>query len=435
MRPLCIAAFAVAAAMAIAHWALPFGTAHIAASVALVCGLIVFTCSRIRRSRFLKALTLAALALALGFAWRWGWDSLFVSPALAWDARTAAVEAEALATAQATDYGARVAARLTMPDGRKYSATLYLRENLDIRPGDKMALDVACKAPQPGSADDILAFWRPSGIVLRAVQSGGALSVDSPSPVPVAHWPAIVADTVRRELNRALPPQEAALAQGLLIGDSSALDESFLADLGNTGMTHAMSVSGMHISFLVGAIILLMGNRKRAFWVGLPVVFLFVAAAGFPASAVRAGIMQACLLFSYVLGREEDSLTALSLSLLVLLALNPYAVADAGLQLSFASSLGIILFSGRFRKSLASCRFWPEKRLPRLRAYVFSSISLSLSVLAFSAPLVAVYFQTFSLIAPVANLLAMWLLSFLFLGSIALVCFSLIFAPLAAAAA
>ena len=436
LRPLCVAAFAFALSMVVSCWLLPYGTAHIACLAALPAGLLLLCFGFAKKGlAYLKTIALAVLALAIGFAWWWGYDRLFVSPAALWDGQTALVQAEALGFPQETDYGSQLPAMLTMEDGSVHRAILFLNDFTDVQPGDTLTLTVKCSAPQPGTEGDVLANRRRDGIQLRAIQSGGDLSVSSPEGVSVVHWPVFAARAIRDALAEYLPAEQAALAQGLLLGGQSGLSEGFRAALGDSGMAHTVSVSGLHISFLLGAIILLVGNRKRAFWLGIPLVFLFVAVAGFPASAVRAGIMQGCLLFSYVLGREEDTLTALSLALLVLLALNPYAVTDAGLQLSFASTLGILMFAGRFQRALEARKFWPQDRLRRLRRFVFSSLSVSLSVVVFSAPLAAFYFDTFSLVSPIANLLTLGLVSFLFLGCLLLSAFSFVFAPFAAAAA
>ena len=81
---------------------------------------------------------------------------------------------------------------------------------------------------------------------------------------------------------------------------------------------------------------------------------------GAPASAVRAGVMQALVLCAPLVRRENDPPTTICAALLVLLAQNPWALLNVGLQLSFASTAGIVFFAdftGAFRKtsSLRAC--------------------------------------------------------------------------------
>ena len=78
------------------------------------------------------------------------------------------------------------------------------------------------------------------------------------------------------------------------------------------------------------------------------VVVLFMAMVGFTPSVTRAGIMQLLLLFSPFFMREYDSVTSLGVSLLVILAVNPDAVFDPSLQMSFGAVAGILLFYDRF---------------------------------------------------------------------------------------
>lgn len=62
---------------------------------------------------------------------------------------------------------------------------------------------------------------------------------------------------------------------------------------------------------------------------------------------VRATILCALALVAPRLGRDYHPLTGLCFALLVLLGINPAAIANAGLQFSFLSTLGILLFGQR----------------------------------------------------------------------------------------
>ena len=134
--------------------------------------------------------------------------------------------------------------------------------------------------------------------------------------------------------------------------------------------------------------------------------------------------MQAMLLIAPLADRENDPPTALSTVLMVLLVVNPYAAASVSLQLSFAAVAGIFLFTGPL------CEKWGRKlpRKPkgfwiklgcRTARAVIASVATTLGAIVFTTPLMAFYFDSISLISPLANLLALWAVSLAFLGGLA----------------
>ena len=179
----------------------------------------------------------------------------------------------------------------------------------------------------------------------------------------------------------------------------------------------------MHVSILLGMILLLCGgNHPLAAALGLPAAACFILMAGAPASAVRAGVMQAIVLCAPLLRRDYDPPTAIFAALLVLLAQNPWAVRDVGLQLSFTSTAGIVLFAGRLYRALTDHRRlqrWlrPKTPLRWLLRAMLTALCCTLSSMVFALPITAVQFGEISLAAPVVNVLVLWLLSIVFCGA------------------
>lgn len=112
-------------------------------------------------------------------------------------------------------------------------------------------------------------------------------------------------------------------------------------------------------------------------------------------------------------GGTTTASPACGAALLVLLAANPYAAANAGLQFSFLSTLGILLFGQRWSKAwLAQV----PKRARRWAAPFFGVAAISLGAMVFTVPLSAGYFGRFSLIAPLTNLMTSWAVTLAFVG-------------------
>lgn len=239
-------------------------------------------------------------------------------------------------------------------------------------------------------------------------------------------YPAAAAQRLKEGIRLALDPVAAPLGVALTSGDVSGLSRGFRSALSRTGTAHAVSVSGMHVSFLVGLCLLLVGgNRRRVWWV-VPGLLFYALMVGATPSAVRAVVMQTAALGAPLLGRESDTPTALGGSLLVLLLQNPYAAASVSLQLSFAAVGGILLLGeplsrrmgGWLEGRLPDWKGWPGQVLSGAARTGVAALSVTLGALLLTQPLCWLYFGQISLLAPLANLLTGWMVSGLFLGAL-----------------
>ena len=116
-------------------------------------------------------------------------------------------------------------------------------------------------------------------------------------------------------------------------------------------------------------------------------------------------LMQIFLLAAPLLRRESDGLTSLSAALLVILLANPFAAAGVSLQLSFAATLGLVCFSQRLSGFFKGLYRGKKRPVRAVVSFVAANLSASLAAMVFTIPLTACYFNTFSLIAPLSNLL------------------------------
>lgn len=170
----------------------------------------------------------------------------------------------------------------------------------------------------------------------------------------------------------------------------------------------------------------LLGRGRRS--TGVMIVLwavCFSALCGHTPSVARAAIMITLLQAAPLFNRERDLPTSLGLALMVLLAVNPYAAAHIGLQLSFGAVAGIALVSDGLQSRLMKAFHLdrrPKGRAERLALRVprfcISAFSATLGASLLTVPLVACYFNTCSLISPVANVMTLWAVGFIFMGGL-----------------
>ena len=225
--------------------------------------------------------------------------------------------------------------------------------------------------------------------------------------------------------------ENAHIMRALLLGDKSGFTPEFSAAASSAGVSHIFAVSGMHLSFCVSAVLLL-GKRRFHLVLAMAVVVVFMAFTGFEPSVVRAGIMSLSALLTRILGRDGDRLGAMTLALGIMVAINPCAMGDVGLQFSFCAVLGILV-TGETIKRLFFAPFIKLKGwwVKILRA-VAETVSVSVAATLFTIPLTVLYFEKLSLIAIISNIAVNWLVSAVFLLGLASLMLAAVWAPLGA---
>ena len=137
----------------------------------------------------------------------------------------------------------------------------------------------------------------------------------------------------------------APLVRALLIAEQDDLPGDLRERFADAGLVHMLSVSGMHVGIIASALLTLgVGLRVSRRWLTpltLLVVTFYVALLGFPAPAVRSGVMLGVLAIASQLQRPTHEWTALALGA-VLPSSNPLVVLDLGWQLSVGGMAALI---------------------------------------------------------------------------------------------
>ena len=421
------AGFGFAAGTALSHYVLPASWLYIVSAAMLIPALFCAVFLRGFRRRDGVA---AFLFLALGMSWYSMYSGKFIDAAAQYADKTCTV------TVRVDEYpyrdGDYASLNVTLAERGEpslgiavsdYSGTLP-----ELRPGDlaEMELELMDAGERYGEATDVYAargvHLRAYYVALHGVERDGRSAL---------YFPQELMNAVRGSIVRVFPEDVQDIMLALLIGDTHGVYEDVELDnaLSVTGVAHVVSVSGMHLGFLYSALSALLG-RRRAFFVGVPVLVLFTFMAGCSSAIVRACVMLVLSMLGTVLKRDYDPLAGLAMALLLLLAENPVSVASVSLQLSFASMLGLILITPRLNR-------WFNRRFRGAKGRVkgtcrtaWSAFSASLGATVFTAPVVAVIFGYVSLLSPLANLLTLWAVSLAFTLGFAAAALGLIYAPL-----
>lgn len=216
---------------------------------------------------------------------------------------------------------------------------------------------------------------------------------------PIAHFATFIRASFVSFVEGNCPPEAAAMIDGLCFNVSGLLDPETSDDLRKTGLIHAVSASGFHVTIIVIAISSLATRLpipRLALIVLLTVVLaLYALATGLHAAIVRACLMSILGMSAYLFRKETDFLSALGLSLIAVLLWRPSDIYDSGLQLSFVTfgALGLVKFRPMDKEV--------NKLVQRTKQILLGTFVAT----AASMPLVAYHFGAISLISPVANVL------------------------------
>ena len=154
-----------------------------------------------------------------------------------------------------------------------------------------------------------------------------------------------------------------------LLGDKYFLDKD-TADLFREGGTfHILVISGLHITFIGGLLLLflrqLTRNRWTQFIVTMLVLWAYTLAVGADVPVVRAAIMFTIVLFSYVIYRQGSLLNSLGICGLVLLGWRPSDLFNPSFQLTFVSVAAIVAFAYPLIETLRKIGNWtPSAQTP-----------------------------------------------------------------------
>jgi competence protein ComEC len=291
-----------------------------------------------------------------------------------------------------------------------------------VRAGQRWALRVRLKrphAPVNPDAFDRELRWLQEGIgAVGRVRSGRLQDEQAGGPaVRVERWRGTLRDAVFDALDPARA-REAGVLAALAIGDQAAIDPALWTLFNQTGVGHLMSISGLHITMLAALGAMAAGGLWRwriAARLGLgcmipahrarpcaavAVAFGYAALAGWGIPAQRTCFMLAVAALLVVTGRAGSIGATLGAAAATIVLIDPWAPLSAGFWLSFGAVVAIVWASDGVRLDR-----------PRLPRWLTGALRTQWAATLALVPLGAWFFGSVSLVGPIANAIAIPLVS------------------------
>jgi competence protein ComEC len=373
-----------------------------------------------------RALGWFALAAAAGCALVWTRSAIVAEPRL-----ERPVVTQVNGRVQSVDHlAARDAVRLLIAPSTAGLPTL-VRVSLDeadappgLGPGAQVSVRARIAPPPPMALPGTYDFSRDAwfkgiGAVGKAL---GPLTVDrAAEPYGLAR----ARDGLRSRIAAQLPERPAGIAIALATGDQNAVDQADAEAMRRSGLTHLLSVSGLHIAAVV-AFAMLLSLKLLALSERLALRFnLVLVSAAFGAAAgvgytlltgaqvptVRSCVAALLVLAGIALGREAISIRLVASGALLVLLFRPEAIAGASFQMSFSAVTAIVaLHSTRWARRLFQRR--DEGVAARLGRALVTTIATGFVVELALIPLALFHFHRSGLYGVAANIVAIPLTTF-----------------------
>ena len=204
-----------------------------------------------------------------------------------------------------------------------------------------------------------------------------------------------IENDMESKAKRTLDKETSSIFLGIMLGKTQEIDETNKENFRNASMAHILAISGMHITYIIIGVNLtinkLLGKRKTQILTIIILIF-YLFLTNFSPSVTRAVIMGVLMITAKLIYKRNDTITSLSLSLLLSLVYNPYLIKNLGIQLSYGGVLGILLFNNTILKILNKVKF---KKI----------ISVSISVQIFILPISILQFNNLTPYFLITNLI------------------------------
>lgn len=309
--------------------------------------------------------------------------------------------------------------RLTLPDGSVREVRGLALVKADPYPprhyGDRILVSGKLETPPVLEGFSYREYLARQGIHSLIRRAQVTLLAEKQAS-PFFYWLFAFKRHARSVIASILTEPQAALLTGILLGVDTGIPAELMADFSATGTSHIIAISGFNITIISG---LFAGLAKRLFarapgpgerravWIAILGVALYTILVGASAAVVRAALMGILYLWGRYLGRETFAPASLAAAGIVMTALNPYTLWDVGFQLSFAATIGLILYTRPLEKALerALTRATSAERARQVVRMLSEAVLVTLAAQVTTTPIILAYFGRLSLVTLLTNLL------------------------------
>jgi len=305
------------------------------------------------------------------------------------------------------------AERLTLPDGTELDVDGLALVKADRYPrhdyGDRVRVEGLLEMPPVFEEFSYREYLARQGIHSLIRHAQVTLLAENQA-IPLLYYLFAFKRHAQSTIAHLLPEPQASLLTGILLGVETGIPADLMDDFAATGTTHIIAISGFNITIIAGIFAGLaqrLAGKRRAVWVAIAGVAVYTIFVGASAAVLRAALMGILYLWGRHLGRPTFAPASLAAAAIGMTALNPYTLWDVGFQLSFAATIGLVLYTGPlervFKRALA--RFTSAERAQKIVGLINEALIVTLAAQITTTPIILYYFRRLSLVTLLTNFL------------------------------
>ncbi len=226
---------------------------------------------------------------------------------------------------------------------------------------------------------------------------------------------------IHNTLYRRMSYEGAAFSEGMMLGNCTNISYETSTAFRISGVYHLLAVSGSHLVLITAAVYWVLGrcrcSRRSRALLTMAAILLFTALCGFVASVVRAGVSCAIMLGGHLFRRRPDGLNSLGFAAFVMLLADPFCMYDIGWQLSFAATLGLLVFVPVWDKEITARGAEAMPSIAKVFTPVSTAVGATFCASLATMPLTAYHFCGVSTVFLLGNLVCVPMSEALLMGN------------------
>ncbi|MDQ5985709.1 MAG: ComE operon protein 3 [Syntrophus sp. SKADARSKE-3] len=314
--------------------------------------------------------------------------------------------------------------------------SLSVKSAQSLKYGDVVQFKTRLRIPEnfnnPGGFD-YKAYLRYRGILVRGFvpNEAGIVILREGSGNPLKSRMEAFRDDIKKLIGDHAPSPVAEIIQASILGNQKDIPKEVMEKFNLTGTSHIIAISGFNMSIVALVAIFITRMVMKTFpWLLLRfnwqrvsaisaaiVVFFYTFIAGAGISVVRATLMILVFMFAMLLRKIRDLGNTLALAALAILIVSPYDLYDVSFQLSFTAVIALLCIAPRLTRMIPALPALPSNRWENLRdkgirnSLIFCAVTISATL--GTLPLIVFYFNRFSAVVLLSNILCVPILGIL----------------------
>ena len=222
--------------------------------------------------------------------------------------------------------------------------------------------------------------------------------------------------------------EEMNVALALILGQQQDISSDIIQDYQYSGATHILSVSGLHVGFImlfINFILKPIPNTRKGSLIKLISILLslgaFAIISGLSPSVLRSVVMFSFLAIGNHLRRSGSIYHTLLVSMLLILLCEPYFLFDVGFQLSYLALFFIVWLQPLLKQ------IWTPKN--KIQITIWNPLTVSFAAQIGTLPLCLYYFHQFPGLFFVTNIVIIPILSFIMIAGIIVMILAIFMSP------